>query len=412
MTLPGRLQKGKKQTRLAIVLCFLLYVIGVLFYTHRLPSFTYIQHSTNPRLKQTSLNKPENVTVSGLVFYGRQSRVQIMKCYIERNMVDNGGWLDEVLWVVNTDKSDDLRYLEEIMASNPRYKKVHPEEIAATYTYKNIWKLLDRGKYYVKIDDDIVWIDDNAIPNLVTRKIQNPDDFVVSGNIINNPPLGFFHMRMGAIHPYFPERFKPLDTNITNEREHWKPSRHPSWNGPTQFKWELNNEPPSWEHHRWLRVPDDRSLYQTPAAELKYDVWGESYKNWAIASQMHMSLFENIEKNQLDLYKFEKPWVMFEDRIRINFMCIYSNDILDSDPENWPKDRGDEDMIVLDLPKKLRRSVVIQGNALAAHYQYMDQNKLETTDILPRYQSLATDRYCLGADAFWATGREMKQRSP
>jgi hypothetical protein len=36
-------------------------------------------------------------------------------------------------------------------------------------------------------------------------------------------------------------------------------------------------------------------------------------------------------------------------------MCVYADDILDTDPEHWPKRRGDEDMIVLDLPKKLRR---------------------------------------------------------
>ncbi|KAM0410885.1 hypothetical protein ACHAPD_010700 [Fusarium lateritium] len=270
-------------------------------------------------------------------------------------MVDNGGWLDEVLWVVNTDKGDDLRYLEQIIATNPRYKKIHPQEMAGTYTYKHIWKLLDRGKYYVKIDDDVVWIDDDAIPNLVTRKIQNPKDFVVSGNIINNPPLGFFHMRMGAIHPYFPERFEPLSINITNEEDYWKPSLHPFWEGPNKFKWDLSKEPPPWENHRWLRVPNDRSLYQTPAAELKYEVWGDSYKSWAIASQIHMSLLENIEENQLDLYKFDKPWIMFDDRIRINFMCIYSDDILDTNPEKWPEDQGDEDMIVLQLPRKLRR---------------------------------------------------------
>lgn len=156
MTLLRRIQESKKQTRVAVVLCFLLYMIGLLFYTYRFPAFTYVQQPSNSVFKQTSLVKPDNITVSGLVFYGRQSRVQIMKCYIERNMVDNGGWLDEVLWVVNTDRNDDLRYLEEIMASNPRYKKIHPDEIAHTYTYKNIWKLLDRGKYYVKIDDDVV----------------------------------------------------------------------------------------------------------------------------------------------------------------------------------------------------------------------------------------------------------------
>ncbi|KAH6993193.1 hypothetical protein EDB82DRAFT_545424 [Fusarium venenatum] len=355
MKLLGRLKESRKQIRIAIAICFLLYIIGFLFYTYRLPVFSYTQEPTNPSLKQTSTTKPDNVTVSGLVFYGRQSRVKIMKCYIERNMVDNGGWLDEVLWVVNTDKGDDLRYLEQIIATNPRYKKIHPQEMAGTYTYKHIWKLLDRGKYYVKIDDDVVWIDDDAIPNLVTRKIQNPKDFVVSGNIINNTPLGFFHMRMGAIHPYFPERFEPLSINITNEEDYWKPSLHPFWEGPNKFKWDLSKEPPPWENHRWLRVPNDRSLYQTPAAELKYEVWGDSYKSWAIASQIHMSLLENIEENQLDLYKFDKPWIMFDDRIRINFMCIYSDDILDTNPEKWPEDQGDEDMIVLQLPRKLRR---------------------------------------------------------
>lgn len=108
-------------------------------------------------MKQSKHVKPDNITVSGLVFYGRQSRVEIMKCYIERNLVENGGWLDEVLWVVNTEQKGDLRYLEEILASNPqRYKKIYSDEIAGTYTYKNIWKKLDRGKYYVKIDDDVV----------------------------------------------------------------------------------------------------------------------------------------------------------------------------------------------------------------------------------------------------------------
>ncbi|KAF4338927.1 hypothetical protein FBEOM_7190 [Fusarium beomiforme] len=397
MSFFGRLQESKKQWRNCIAACFLLYAFGILFYWYSFPVFGdfHRPHEAVSVTKHSQHVRPDNITVSGLIFYGRRDRVEIMKCYVERNLVENGGWLDEVLWVVNTNNKDDLRYLEEeILASNPeRYKKVHPDEIASVYTYKHIWKLLDRGKYYVKIDDDVVWIDDDAIPTLVTHKYKNPKDWVVSGNIINNPPLGFFHMRFGAIHPYLAENFEPF--NVTNTTDYWKPSRHPSWDGPKKFKWELKNEPPSWASHRWLRLRDDSALDQTPAAELKYEVWGDSYKNWAIASQMHMSLFENIEKNQLDLYKFEKPWIMYEDRIRINFMCVYSDDILDTDPENWPGGRGDEDMLVLDLPKKLRRHVVIQGNALAAHYQYTDQGTLGTTDILRRYKSMSQDKFCL-----------------
>ncbi|KAF4450782.1 hypothetical protein F53441_6114 [Fusarium austroafricanum] len=414
MSIFGRFQDTNRQWRNCIIVCLFIYALGLLSYYYTFPAFgdTLGYHHVVQTSKQSELVKPENITVSGLVFYGRRSRVETMKCYIERNMVENGGWLDEVLWVVNTENKDDLKYLdEEIMTSNPtRYRKIYPDEIASTYTYKNIWKLLDRGKYYVKIDDDVVWIDDNAIPNMVTRKHNHPKDFVVSGNIINNPPLGFFHMRMGAIHPFFPEAFEPR--NITNATDYWRPSRHPVWDGPKKYKWDLKNEPPAWKNHRWLRVPDNNMLDQTPAAELKYDIWGDSYRNWAIAAQMHMSLFENIETNQLDLYKFDKPWIMYEDRIRINFMCVYSDDILDTDPENWPKMRGDEDMIVLDLPKKLRRPVVIQGNALAAHYQYMDQKKLQETDILKRYHNIAEERYCLGPDALRASEQDLKQRSP
>ncbi|EEU35798.1 uncharacterized protein NECHADRAFT_55758 [Fusarium vanettenii 77-13-4] len=342
------------------------------------------------------LVKPEGVIVSGFVFYGRKSRVSSMQCYIERNLADNGGWLDEVLWIVNTQNEEDLRYLDEIISSNPaRHKMIIPEKHLSTYTYYKAWQLLERGKYYVKIDDDILWIDDNAIPNLVTRKIEHPEDFVVAGNIINNPPLGFMHFRMGALHPYFPE--PEQRSYVISGTDYWKPSRHGFWDGPKNFTWDIEKPPPAWPQHRWLRVQDDAMIYQTPIAKLKYEVWGPSYQTWSIAAQMHYSLLENIENNALDVYKFEKPWTMYGDRIRINFMCVYADDILDTDPEHWPRRRGDEDMIVLDLPKKLRRPVVIRGDALASHFQYKHQGGLGDTDLLKRYLALAQDRYCLNA---------------
>jgi hypothetical protein len=41
----------------------------------------------------------------------------------KRNLKEYGGLLDEVIWSVNTDKEDDLAYLEELVASNSRYRK-------------------------------------------------------------------------------------------------------------------------------------------------------------------------------------------------------------------------------------------------------------------------------------------------
>jgi hypothetical protein len=73
-------------------------------------------------------------------------------------MADQGGWLDEVLWVVNTNDEDNLRYLDEIQAQDPKRNKMLriPGDKLYTNTYYKAWECLEYGKYYVKIDDDIV----------------------------------------------------------------------------------------------------------------------------------------------------------------------------------------------------------------------------------------------------------------
>jgi hypothetical protein len=75
---------------------------------------------------------------------------------MQRNMVDNGGWLDEVLWVVNTEDKEDLKYLENILARSDRYKKLDLGKKVRGPEFRQIWKHLERGKIYVKIDDDVV----------------------------------------------------------------------------------------------------------------------------------------------------------------------------------------------------------------------------------------------------------------
>jgi hypothetical protein len=72
-------------------------------------------------------------------------------------LVDNGGWLDEIHWVQNTNKQEDLADLEEILASSPRYKKIDLSSEGVGFAgYANAWGHLERGKLYIKIDDDVV----------------------------------------------------------------------------------------------------------------------------------------------------------------------------------------------------------------------------------------------------------------
>ena len=67
----------------------------------------------------------------------------------------NGGLLDEVIWTANTEKVNDLAYLDDLVASSPHYRK-H----AATKQYEwwlGAWEAVDDpSAVYLKIDDDVV----------------------------------------------------------------------------------------------------------------------------------------------------------------------------------------------------------------------------------------------------------------
>jgi hypothetical protein len=93
----------------------------------------------------------------------------------QRNLVENGGWLDEVLWLANTNDEEDLEYLDEIVASNPAHKKIimPDNEILGYFTwYKAYQYLLERGRYYIKIDDDVVR--HNQKPMIMTPLFVSP----------------------------------------------------------------------------------------------------------------------------------------------------------------------------------------------------------------------------------------------
>lgn len=106
--------------------------------------------------------KPEGFKIIGLIFFGRPSVVAILDCYLKKNLVTNGGWLDEVRFMVNTKNEDDIAYLDELVETEALYTKIVISELG----YKQAWgKGVDRENLYIKIDDDIV----RPLPVLLIR---------------------------------------------------------------------------------------------------------------------------------------------------------------------------------------------------------------------------------------------------
>ncbi|KIW13731.1 hypothetical protein PV08_08922 [Exophiala spinifera] len=382
--------------------------------SHILPSSSSTLTSSPSGHGKQHFTKPDGVKVIGMVFYGRRDRSQILHCFLMHNLVDNGGWLDEVQWIRNTDNEDDLRYLDEILTQTPRYKQVHQER-TKDQGYSDAWSKLEPGQIYVKIDDDLVWMADDAIPRLVTTKIQHPEYLVVSANMINSPLLGWLHYRMGAVHPYLPEYTSSPESASPYEetspsarsdqtqsvpRVSWKHVNHPPWTGPDSFTFPHEEVPPR-QGHAWLRLRETAEsrtaqLRRTPIVNTTYETWGPGLKSWAIAAQHHYSFLENLHDDNLHLYQFgpdSKPWISDYDRLSINFIAVNSTEILSHLP--IPDDVVDEEWLTVTLPRQIGKSVAVDTHALGVHFSFFFQGDLTSTDLLGRYLDYAQENVCV-----------------
>ena len=97
--------------------------------------------------------KPTGFKIIGLIFFGRQRTVEILDCYLKRNLISNGGFLDEVLWVANTHNEDDLKYMDKLVKTSALYRNLTLIDLG----YDRVWEhAVDDKNMFIKIDDDMV----------------------------------------------------------------------------------------------------------------------------------------------------------------------------------------------------------------------------------------------------------------
>lgn len=119
--------------------------------TDEKPAPPYIQMTNSSSV--SPWEKPTGFKIIGLIFFGRPPVVEILDCYLKRNLVSSGGFLDEVLWVANTKKEEDLKYMDELVAGEALYRSLKLPELG----YESVWEhAVDDQNMFVKIDDDMV----------------------------------------------------------------------------------------------------------------------------------------------------------------------------------------------------------------------------------------------------------------
>ena len=112
---------------------------------------------------------------------GRKRFLRILHRYMQQytNIIDE--WH---LWK-NTSVEEDQQYIDELHKSNPRFIKIIAGLSSDSDTYRinavgNFYKYcIDLDTIYIKIDDDIVFIADDAFYRLLEYRIKHPQYFII-----------------------------------------------------------------------------------------------------------------------------------------------------------------------------------------------------------------------------------------
>lgn len=255
---------------------------------------THTDASISSGIDAVRPTKP-NQRIIGMVFAGRKEYVSILDCYLQRNLVRNGGWLDEVMWVMRTNKTSDIVYLDELTDRVPEYSQHHvfDEEQDEIKPPRKAYKLCHPNTLYVKIDDDVLFMEDHAISKIIQRKIDNPNYLIVSANVVNQPTFSWVtQVHLNNAKPYLPELGIP-DDFVDDDRRHmvdWRASHLPQWTeSDHEAKFDIDSSPP-FRGHRWLPLPQ-AGLEQTPIGALAANSSSTHLKDgsnnlaWTVAAQ-------------------------------------------------------------------------------------------------------------------------------
>ncbi|KAI1660909.1 hypothetical protein F4813DRAFT_267767 [Daldinia decipiens] len=382
--------------------------------------------------------KPEGIKIVALVFYGRKRTVDFLDCYLQQNLAANGGYLDEIRFMVHTNNEDDLKYLNGLVSQRKEHYHIVEAGTCEGSSYGCIWdSVVEDDTIYVKIDDDIIFIHPDAIPQLVHTRIAIPHPFAISANLVNSPLTGYEHFHVGAIHAFRPD---PSEKPSYAAAESWRPSeksRFPASSLPElkiskpksiAMDDEIYPKPP-YNGHSFLLLPDAPfDLMKTPMG-LNYLRGGDkgvetmyeaAWKSWAIASQQQYSLLKNLEDNAISRYFFGSP-MEFPNitnssapvlkyqaqnkggpgaeqlyntqykRYNLNFVALWGHDI----KKSLPIAGDDEQDITVTIPKRTRRPFIIDTRAVVGHLSFYPQhNGVKTTDLLDRWRSFANEMIC------------------
>ena len=278
-----------------------------------------------------------------IVTFSPAGRERSMKL-LHRYLSSFGHIVDSHEWWINTPDEADQKAIAEITAMAPDFYQAVEVDVPYTdFGYQTIVRRLrefyrqrcrDRGTIYIKIDDDFCYIGQDALHDLIQFRIENPDYFLVCPPTVNSSLQTHVLQRMGqlAYQPYF-YGYDTFDAN--------------------------------------------------------------GFRSGEAAQQLHEEFVQSLTHNGHSWWELPRWELNQYERGTIGAACFFGSDFADFDSDVID---NDEHYLMCVKPRELGRINAFAPcragrDAFFAHYSYSPQKAhLDTTDILARYEEVATHR--------------------
>lgn len=266
--------------------------------------------------------------------FGREVTMSILVEYIRRDV--ERGIVDEYVLYMNTDddQESDRAYgyslgekYDWITIQERPMRHPGPKQRSTGYFYRSA---VDPDTVYVRLDDDIVYVHEDAIANLVKARVEMPSPVAVFGTTWNNAIVSWFMQQAGVI-----------------PRE---------WGECTYFCM----DPTGWA-------------------------------NGQFAVKIHELLLEKVEAGRAeDLFLYQDFPIQAGTQFSVS--CFASTGEFYRDLPNGPGvlvPDEEESFHTIHEPARLGRDNILIGNAIVSHLTFMPQRSIVLgTNILDRYRTL------------------------
>lgn len=252
--------------------------------------------------------------------------------------------VDEYQVWMNTDEDqvedrDWLRQLPDIydwvkVVDLPKDKyEIKPKQLRTGLFYAH--NTIDQNTIYIRLDDDIVFLDNDFFINLLDFRLSNPSYFLVMANILNNAMLSYIYQHLGV-------------------------------------------------------VPDDDYKVEAP-----YCMDPVGWRSGPFAELLHRGLIARIAAGTTRDYFFDHADLKDAARFSISCFCFFGRDFAEFAGIIGQRREGvirhDEEIWLTEIYPTLNRKLnTICGSALCAHYTFLAQRPyIDKTDILETYRAIA-----------------------